>query len=205
MKSSDSSHSRAAQIIDLMTALLDENRLSQEIDEPIDAAVSKFPPEEESEFSSDRFHQAISKFVQAIYENALRYSRRLSASDAHDEAISLLESGYHGTFADGYDGAIRDASDPTHPGISLVLLRMAETIKARQRQAYRQWVISRYMNPADWCTQCAIADILINRYANWLPAEVRDGPPDRYTDMVCELLVMNLATNRQLQQSPTLS
>lgn len=205
MKSSDSICSRAAQIIDQLTSLLDESNLSRKIDEPIDKAVEELLSNEDSEFSIDRFHREISGLVRAIYGNALPCSRKLSPSHAHDEAISLLESAYRGAFADGYYGAILDASDPTQPGLSLVLVKMVEMIKARQKQTYVRWVGSRLIDPADWPTQCAIAAILIKRYARWLPLEIQKGPPDRYADLICELLAMNLATNSQLQQSPAQS
>lgn len=161
MTSSDATRERAAGIIAQLAILLDEGRMVQEIDEPIDDAVKKFGDDGEAPHSREQFHKAVSSFTQCILETASSCPRRVSLSQAHDEAVAWLEEGYQGTHAHGFDGALVDATDPSQAGIPLVLVRLAEWIKQRQRRMYVKCVAARCIDPADWRTRCAMAEILL--------------------------------------------
>ena len=156
-----------------------------------------FPPE--SGFSHKQFHQVTADFIKFLYEKAFLAGGKLTLSQAHDEAIALLEQSYQGTYINGYDGALLDASDPKQPGTSLVLQRMVDLIKARQRQKYINWVVSRHIDPADWHLKCSIAELLIKRNRELLPPEIGQSYPGRWADRIVELFMLIKDIHNQLR------
>ena len=202
MTCSDPAYRHAAQTIAQLEALLDEERIARQIDEPIDRATAEFSAADNSEYSWDEFLRVTGQFVQHLYEKALPCVRRLSLSQARAEAIALLEPAYQGTYADGYYGALLDAADPRQPGLHLVLARMAELVKTRQRQTYVRYEVARHIGQADWHTKCALAAVLIERCRQWMPPEFRRFPPEQVVDYVAELLAIDLATSSQLHPLP---
>ena len=182
MTSSEEIRERAATMISQMAALLDEGRMVREIDEPIDDAVKKLGSDGEASHSCEEFHKAVCAFTQRILETALSCPRRVSPSQAHDEAVAWLEEGYQGTYDNGFDGALVDATDPAQGGIPLVLVRMAEWIKRRQRRMYLRCVAARHIDPADWRTRCAMAEILLERCREWLPPWMQSYLPEQLAD-----------------------
>ena len=202
MTSSDAIRDRASSLIAQMATLLDEGRMIQEIDEPIDDAVKKLGSDSESAHSREEFHRALSSFVQCILETASSCPRRVSLSQAHDEAVAWLEEGYQGTYGNGFDEALADATDSSQAGIPLVLVRMAEWLKQRQRRMYVRCVAARHIDPGDWRTRCAMAEILLEHCREWLPPGMQSCPPEQLADDVCALLLMDLSTNSQLNLPP---
>ena len=184
---------RAQQIVDRLTQLLDESRLCQRIDEPIDQAMAQWKHPEDLEYSHRQFHETIARCLQYVLERAEPGGRRPSLEEAHDEAVALLEHGYEGTRADGYYGAVVDAAGSSRPGLPWVLAGLADALKAHRRQIYIRWVIASHVDPADWPTRCAVAAILIARCRQWLPPELRPCRPEQLVDDLPELLSLGLA------------
>ena len=161
MTSSDAIRDRASSLIAQMATLLDEDRMVREIDEPIDEAVTRFGNRGERAHSRQGFHAAIRDFTHHILETALPFARKVPSAEANDEAVAWLEEGYLGTYGNGFDAALADATDPAQAGIPLVLVRMAEWLKQRQRRMYVRCVAARHIDPGDWRTRCAMAEILL--------------------------------------------
>ena len=194
MTCSDPVHSRATRILDRLIDLLDEERLTHLIDEPIDQALEDFRFPDAAEYSQELFHRTFAGFLQQLYGKALQPGRRISTSAALDEAISILEHDYRGMQASGYYGALLDAADPSQGGIQLVLARLAELVKNRRRQIYVRWVAARYIDPADWHTKCALAAMLIRQCQGWMPLELKRCPAEELADFIPELLQLHMGT-----------
>ncbi len=191
---SDPVHSRATKILNRLIDLLDEERLTHLIDEPIGQALEEFQCSDAAEYSQKSFHRTIAGFLQQLYGEALQPGRRISTSVALDEAISILEHDYRGMQASGYYGALLDAADPSQAGIELVLAKLAELVKNRRRQIYVRWVAARYIDPADWHTKCALAAILIRQCQDWMSSELKRCPAEDLTDFIPELLQLHMST-----------
>ena len=202
MMCSDPAYHHAARIIARLETLLDEEQIARHIDKPIDKAAAEFNGVHDSEYSWDRFQSVTAEFVRHLYEKALPSMRELPLAQARDEAIALLEPAYPGTYADGYYGALLDAADPCQSGLDLVLVRMAELAKTRQREMYVRYVAVRHIGGEDWGTKCAMAAVLIERCREYLPPELQNGPPDQWADHVGELLAIDMATSSQLHPFP---
>ncbi len=200
MTSSEETQQRAHQIIDELTSLLDEGRLGQQIDTPIDRATVEYECPDDTGYSAEEFHNRVADFVEQLYRRALPGGRRLADWQAHDEAVALLEQCYEGVRANGYHAAVVDAADPNQPGLPAVLIRLAESIKARQREIHSRWVVTRVLGAADWRTQCAVAAILIDRVWIDMPSSpIRLSPAQMATsEGVLELLRLGLSVSGQL-------
>ena len=194
MKNSDSAQGRAAELLDQVAGLLDEQAMARQIDDPIDEALEQFSHVEHEPYSHQRFIETTARFVQHVYEHALSPSRKLTLSQARDETVTLLGRAYMGMSASGYEGAILDAANPSGPGLELVLARLAEAIKRDRRQMHMHYVESRYIDSADWSTKCAMASIVIQRCREFLPTELQGCPPEQLAEDVFDLLALHLVT-----------
>ena len=197
MRSFDSQADLAAEALTNAAEMLDEQALSQRIDEPIDAVLAKFLPQVEG-WEPGRWLDAAGLFMRAACEQAFRPRRILTPSQAKDEAAAVLRDAYQGAYADGYDGAIVDASSGSEHGVALVLARLAEAVKLRQQQAYSRWVQLRWIQSHDWSARCEMAAILLARLSGVLPAELRGCRPEQFADHVHDLLTVHLSMERQL-------
>ncbi len=201
MTDSDSRCSRAARIVEQIAALLDETRVAQLIDGPIDAAVGTFSCRVERPDSHRQFHDVVSEFVLHVHKNSTACLQELTKPQARDEAVALLEQAYEGTHADGYHAALLDANDTSQAGMHVVLSRLADIIKARRRHSHRRGVFARCIDPNDWHTTCDIAAILLGRCRVLLPAEHCPQSPEQFVDHIPELFNAVLSVDQLEQQA----
>ncbi len=199
MTSSDDIEERAAGIVRQLVAGMDENELVRRIDRPIDQAAGKLIAQAPPEYSHKQLHAAITSFVQQLLL-AGADREGMPRAHAHDEAIAIIEQGYEGAHAKGYEGAVLDAMDPSHPGLALVLARIAEAVKARHRQLRVTGLAAKLINPNDWELKCAIAGLLLERCRPWLTPELQACATEQLADDVVDLLALHLATDTGVQQ-----
>jgi hypothetical protein len=191
---------RAERTISDILSLLNEEHLRREIDERIDQASTAFQTTSKAVPSHRGFHEAISAFTGHIYEHGLRIPQRLSACQALGEALSILQQGYRNADTNGYDAALLDAMSPDQNGIEIVLSRMGEVIKATERQKYIRWVFASRLGPSDWHTRCHIAQVLLQRGREFLPAELLRCPPAQLADHCSALIITYLNAENLLRQ-----
>jgi len=196
MTSSDSPRFVALRVLDHVSLLLAEDRLSERIDEQIDAAAREFTPPEDMPRCSKAFHRVLGRFLQAIAGQALPGHLKLSLAQAQDEVVALLEEGYRSADSGGYHAALLDAIDPERGGLSPILAALADLLKQRQRDREVRYVMGRLIDSADWQTQCEIAAILLRRCEQWLPPELARCAPARMVDQIGQLLVLDMAAQQ---------
>ena len=193
MTHSDGLWRRAAEIVDQLSAALDNSRLAQDIDAPIDRAAMAFDCPDGEPLSHRQFIETVAGFLRHLCAQACPRGRQLSSSQARDEAVALLQQGYQGTFSSGYEEALLDAADPCYPGVPSVLLKVAELVKARQREMHIRWVTACHIDPADWRLRCAVATLLLEPCRHHLPAPLCWWPPERLIDDIQVLVTFYLA------------
>jgi hypothetical protein len=196
---SSRSDAQAADALERILALLDEARVRKEIDEPIDAAIAGFRFEETSPVSHRHFHQIISDFVHRVYRQGIAPHQALSSTQASAEAIALLEEGYWGAQARGYDAALLDAANPAHNGIELVLAQLAEIIKDNQRRQYTHWVLATSLGPLAWGERCRVAALLLDRLRPYLTPPLQRCVAAQVVDELPVLITTHLSTDAVLQ------
>lgn len=199
--SSSCARTRAARVVSELKRLLDETRLAAVIDEPIDRVAEALRHECAEANVVAGLHEVAARFVQRLHAEALPGKRELSAAQALDEAIALLERGYAGRAANSYFEAVLDATDESHAGIELVLARMADAVKAQRRALYVRWLIARHVDPADWELRCSLASLLLERCKLFLPPQLQACSPEQLADLAIDLLLSDLATANQLRQA----
>ncbi|MFH0794038.1 MAG: hypothetical protein V2A74_08400 [bacterium] len=175
-------------IVQRICGLLDEDRISREIDEPITHAYLTFNPRKRGPFSAKTFHEELSRFVHHLYRNALRFEQELTPPQALAEAIAILETGYQSEKSRGYIAAYRDASNPYFDGIQLVVWQMTQVVKVREREKYTQWVYASQVDPFDWQTKCRLAEYLMNRFTPSPLISFLQCPPSQLADNWQDLL-----------------
>jgi hypothetical protein len=189
----------AGRVIDLIVELLDEQRIRQTIDDPLDAAASSFQLEEPPAITHRAFHQVMGDFVAHVYEHGLSFPQRLSPRQACAEAIALLDSGYQGACSYGYEGGRTDAVDPVLDGLALVLSGLTEVIKGMERQKYFQWVFAETLAPLDWQSRCRVAETLRDRLRPFLSAELLRCTAGQLADEIPALIITDLGTSAAFQ------
>ena len=167
--SSTDQRKQAEQIILNIYAALDDHLIAQRFDGPIDQGLRTFQYEATYPVTRQNFHRIIARFTDYLYETALKASWKISCRDPLTHAIYLLENHYQGTYSQWYMGAWLDATDDQQDGMDTVLQRMAEAVKAMERQEYIQWVFVAHYESLPWNLRCVVTDILLQQYRQFLP------------------------------------
>ncbi len=176
------------EIIDAMVGLLDDQRISNEIDAPIEEAARAFRWETEQCGSHCEFNRLIAGFVGHIYQTGLRLPRRLSKAEALAEAVFLLKKGYPDAHGDGYDEALLDASDVRLKGAERILSALVESIKAIERKKYMERVFLEHIDPLDWHFKVDVAALYQKRNEPFLPDELLNLSPYRLANYLLDFM-----------------
>jgi len=178
----------AVKLIDQILELTNEETIRNLIDEPIEKALADFNSEIESPLTSKVFINYIGSFVRNLYKNLPLGPQIFTHDQACAETISILETSYQGSNAGGFYAAFLDARNPLLNGLEFVLLQLAEIIKARLRMKYTRWVYVSRIECADWITRCSMAEILIERWSSFLPADILMCSPVQFADHISDLI-----------------
>ena len=178
---------RAKEIIGIITAKLDPDLMSNRFDEPIAEVACQFEYEAEYPVTHKDFHKIIADFAQQIYEKALKAPWILT--DPLDEAIVLLENGYHSSFhGPGYTGAMLHTNDTEKGGIEAVLTGLAGTIIEIEKQKYIDGILTWHLRGCSWQILCEIAQILLEDYGPFLPPQLCKRVPAQLVDVIPDIM-----------------
>ena len=181
---------RAEQSIAIIESLLSDQVIAQMINAPIDQAVASFTFHWNQPFMYREFLDVIGEFVMHVRQY-LSVTDSPSVWAARDEAVSLLVHYYTGVNESGYDGAVLDAEasfPPICDGIDVVLMTLAEHMKAAQRQEYTNWVYARYLDPFDRELLCTIVSVVQEQFREVLPGHMLALAPFELADDIPHLL-----------------
>ena len=189
---------RAATALATALDLLAAERIWRAVDEPIDRAVASFAVEALPGSSARDFKAIIGEFTRHLYAHGLRLPQRLTAAQGLAEANHILERIYNDPQTGGYEAALLEAGGQGWEGVAQVLGRIAEAIKAAERHAHAEWVIVRWLTPRDWTTRCEIVRLLVERFGESLPPDVRQCPPAQLVGEIPEMILMHMGTDEEL-------
>ncbi|MCK4341194.1 MAG: hypothetical protein KAY37_05660 [Phycisphaerae bacterium] len=192
---------QAQEILDCLTAELDEGHLHRIIDARIDDAMSRFPWADGSCKSQRDLLEIAGRFIGHLYRYGLRTPQILTRGQARAEAVSLLERAYRSAEDAGYEAALLDAVGSDGPGLDGVLAQIAEAVKRKERSSYIRWVCTKHLIPCGWYTRCMIAEQLLAYYGPFLPKRIREADPAQWADDIPDLLGVDSATNQWLNRS----
>jgi len=195
-----SKHHFAETVLDTLFYLLNEKRITKEVDAPIDRAVSSFLIEDTGPSTCFAFNGLVSDFIRYLYKTGLRLPLCLSGLKAFAEAVFFLDTGYQNENTWGYEGAALDAIGTNDSGIELVLSRLAEIIKAVEREKYINWVFANHFSHLDWEARERIVAVYLKRNEEVLPAELLDLDPARLVNHLRSMITDHISTENTVDQ-----
>ena len=163
---------RAHEVLDKVFVLLDEARLSREIDDPIDAAFSLFSHSEEPIQGQRQLDEFLVRFVQHMYATGVRFKRKLLPCEALAEAKAFLRHSYANRGADGYDAALLGTIRDDSLAVERIPVCLVEALKERERSIYRRWVHAREVEALDWTLKCELVAVCLAHDDDWLAEEL---------------------------------
>ena len=181
----------AEKIVEQLAALLDEERIRREIDEPIDRVMQSFSYDSNDPLSNEFFRRTIGRLVREMYLHGLRLKRNLSQMESVAEAIYILKD-YTGQGTMGYDIAVYDALQEGRDGFGHVLEQVGELVKKAERQKYMHWVLGASWDSSDWLTKCQITEFLREALAPFMPKAIMNKPIARLAEDWQDLLFLYL-------------
>ncbi|KPL24870.1 MAG: hypothetical protein AMJ75_02625 [Phycisphaerae bacterium SM1_79] len=189
---------RAREIVEMITAKLAPDLMSSRFDKPIAEAAGEFECEVEYPVTHKEFHKIIANFVQQIYEKALKASWVLT--NPLDEAILLLENGYHSyLYGPGYTGAILHTNDTEKGGIQAVLAGLAGAINDIERKKYIDGVLTWHLHGCSWELQCEIAEVILDDYRAFIPPQLCKCVPAQLVDVIPTIIQRYIDSDFTLQ------
>jgi len=178
---------RTREIIQIITAQLDDELLKGRFDDPIGAVVRQFDCRVDRPVGHTAFNRTIARFVEQVYEQGLRSPTSLI--DPLAEAISLLDNGYQsGSYGPGYIAALLDANDGAEEGVRSVVVALGESIKDRERSKYVQSVFASHLPMGDWHLRCEIVKTLLEDYQAVIPERLRQCAPAQLVEQIPAIL-----------------
>jgi hypothetical protein len=196
----NSERKRAEGIIEEVFEKTGEEYLQLRIDEPIEKAAASFEFDRTAPVTHQTFNQVTGDFVRHVYQKALWGWQKISAGEALDEAVAILERGYPGAPGQGYYAAFLDASNPNLNGLEYVLAQMASHITVMARARHIRWVCASRIELSDWPTRCLIAEILLKDWEPFLPEKLRACPPAQLTHNLSDLINVVLSINKTVSK-----
>lgn len=184
-------------VLDRLRQLLSPQRIQQEVDEPIDHAISTYQENDAPSQSVQDFHRRMGAFVRHVFAKGLPAAAQLTDEQAIGEAIELLEDSDP---MGGYDNALLDTLDANRGGVSSILSLLGELLKLRQRNRYFRSVFVTELGSCDWNLRCRIVQHLQHSLASSLTPELRNCPHFQLVDELPSLLLTHLGTDQTLDR-----
>lgn len=190
---------RARKVIEIITTKLDPQLIQTHFDEPIAQAVRDFHCQEKDPLDYRCFHEIISAFVRAIYDDGLKAP--FSIADPLAQAIYLLSTHYQSdTYGNGYIAALMDACDSNADGIQKVRTELGEIIKQLEKSKYVKAVFAEYIGGCDWYLRCEIARVLLEDYRSYLPHKLQQCVPEQLANELPLIINMHIRSGSTLEQ-----
>jgi hypothetical protein len=185
-------------IVDKVLCLIDEERLRERIDKPLQAAMAAFDVKGRcsSPLSSQAFLDLAAEFIAHLYRNGFRYSIELTPRQARAETLFILQHTYQGHHADGYAGALKDAQTYGETGLTSIFASMVEVLTRTQRQRYIRSVMADKVLYLPWPTCRDLAAFILEHWAELLSPALRECRPQQIADL-CPELIQGLASSDQ--------
>ena len=166
-------------IADLVLEELSPENIDQAVSLPIDEAHNQFKP---TSVVADSMEEFLDMAI-ALYCLLTGASGAFLACPASEvtlaDTIALIERAF--SRQGGMDAAYREASRPTRLGAMLyVTARMADQFKAEAIEKFVLMKIKLASDPMDGAAKVAFIKVLLERLGPFLPADVRNQPPEAY-------------------------
>lgn len=178
--SSDNPRDRAAEILQRIQASLQARPWPDIIDAVIGDVVARL--------ATGPYPSTSSQVIQHVGETLGRIlviipgaRNQLSPERLLDEAAHLIG---HGS---GFDAALPGAIDRNTAGLEAMYLSLGEILKERLRSAQVNWAFARHLDPTDWDSRRAVAELLLSRLRGDMPKDAPPLRPEMFVDCIPDL------------------
>lgn len=177
-------------VLDTVFGLLEEARVAQMIDAPINEVTAQFMADRgaPANLTEAAFVESVAAFVAHVYAHAVPVPQALSATQARMEALDLLERCYESSQTRGYDGALLDALRYGDDGMAAVLAALAERLKVQERERHFHWVMASQVIMLPWRSKCRLVERLLDTWGDLLPEDIR-ALPVKQLGYLCDGLI----------------
>jgi hypothetical protein len=189
LRNSDALQAKAAEILGRIQEALAAMPGPGEIDAAVDAAIANLADRAER-YTPQQVISHVAGFLQELFARLPHVGRRLSAAQARDEAALLVGPCFAAGPGEGFENAMLKLNDPSLPGMEVLYRRLGELLKERLQRSYTEWCFARHLDPADWETHCAIADLLLYRLRAGMPAEAPALRAEEFVDCIPDLFFL---------------
>lgn len=186
MRNSDALQARAAGLLDRIQEAIAAMPGPGEIDSAINAAIANLADRAER-CTPQAVISHVADFLQELFARLPHVGRRLSKAQARDEAALLVGQCFAAGPGEGFENAMLKLNDSSLPGMEVLYRRLGELLKERLQRSYTEWCFARYLDPADWEANCAIAGLLLDRLRPLMPPETPALRPEEFVDCIPEL------------------
>jgi hypothetical protein len=183
----------AGQVLRTVSRLLGQEHLASTIDEPIERAAVRFQLPETLPQDQKQILALVAAFLRHVHHEAFPQGRQLSADQAQDEALAVLERLEGGTGRVGYYELLLRLSRSSAEDLPLALWRVSEWIKAQKHYEYRLWVLARHITWAPWTLKLALTRELLRRLSDYCPSEDLSLPAEFWVASLGDLVDMALS------------
>lgn len=157
----DAQYQKADQAIEKIKSLISAEYIEENITAPLDYITFNFHQRDDIEYSHKNFHKTIAEFIQRVSEKTTLYGCKLTLEKAHVEAVFLLNNFYRGLHANGIDGAIDDASNPSTDGMALVISNFNKSLKNYAQLKHIDMVKYHYIDSVGWQMRYTMTKLLL--------------------------------------------
>jgi hypothetical protein len=180
MMSSDTPQDTAAEILQRIHASLQARPWSDIIDGVIHDVVAglatgSYPS------TSRQVIQHVAETLDQILVRLPEARNQLSPDHLLDEAAHLVGHGI------GFDAALPSAVDRNTAGLEAVYLGLGEVLKERFRSAQVNWAFARHLDPTDWESRRAVAELLLSRLRGDMREDAPPLRPEMFVDCIPDL------------------
>jgi hypothetical protein len=160
---------------------------------PLNNAAAGFSAGNEAQYSHEGFHRAIAGYIRFVSQTTQIYGCTLSFERAHSEAVFLINHFYRGIHADGMEGALLDAVNPTRNPIVQLVYNLNTAIRDYACTKHLQAVKLHYIDSASW--QIRYIMVLLVLQEGVEPGfPINTWPPERLCGCLFELIRLSLKT-----------
>jgi len=191
MRDSEIDHG-AVNAIDTIIEYLCDEKITQEIEDPIDAATGNFQMGISEPITHGTFNTVISEFIKHLYGKAHRLPRQLSDREALAEAIHLLGRFSDAPGPDRYGAIVARVIAGDKEALKSVLVQLSKLVKEIEKEKYNQWALTCYFYNLDMETKHRMVDAYKKLKSNILPSIIKNMKPGQMVEYFPDIIMADV-------------
>lgn len=182
----------AINAIDTIIEHLCDEKITQEIEDPIDAATGNFQMGISEPITHGTFNTVISEFIKHLYGKAHRFPRQLSEREALAEAIYLLERFPDAPDPDRYGAIVARVITGGQEALKSVLGQLSKLVKEIEKEKYIQWALICYFHNLETDTKYRMIDAYKKLKSQILPSTLKKMKPGQMVEYFPDIIMADV-------------